>query len=85
VLPELGCLATYIPCKVVNNSSYNLGLIMLSSLVIMGSGKYLWSHVDAVTCPEKFSCFSGILRILQGLHPLWVTVWTRHDLLIIQL
>jgi hypothetical protein len=30
-------LSSTIP-KVVNNSSYNLGLIMLSSLVIMGSG-----------------------------------------------
>jgi hypothetical protein len=37
--------------KVVNNSSYNLGLIMPSSLMIMGSDKYLWSHVDLRTDP----------------------------------
>jgi len=38
--------------KVVNNSSYNLGLIMLSSLMTMGLDKYSWSHVDLRTDPH---------------------------------
>jgi hypothetical protein len=37
--------------NVGNNSSYNLGLIMLSSLMIMGSDKYSWSYVDLRTDP----------------------------------
>jgi hypothetical protein len=32
--------------KVGNNSSYNFGLIMPSSLMTIGSDKYSWSHVD---------------------------------------
>jgi len=37
--------------KVSNNSSYNLGLIMPSSLMIMSSDKFSWSHVDLRTDP----------------------------------
>jgi hypothetical protein len=53
--------------KVVNNSSYNLGLVVLSSLMIMGLGKYLWSHVDLRTNPHTFSNVTFFQ--LRGLDP----------------
>ena len=40
---------------------------MLSSLVIMGSGKYLWSHVDLRTDPHTFS--DATFSQLRGLSP----------------
>jgi hypothetical protein len=52
--------------KVVNNSSYNLGLIMPSSLITMGSNKYSWSHVDLRTDPHTFS---DVTFFQRGLNP----------------
>jgi hypothetical protein len=37
--------------NVGNNSSYKFGLIISSNLMIMGSDKYSWSHVDLRTDP----------------------------------
>jgi hypothetical protein len=46
-----GNIKQYHHHNVGNNSSYKLGLIISSNLMIMGSDKYSWSHVDLRTDP----------------------------------